>query len=180
MGTVATNHMNRNKSLQRKYQAKKGKPEENDSSSDTSRTSSESDDDVLCGFSGIAGKSSMSSRKATGYSFNGGTIQKGAGAGRRKVFFAKQSRYTPWLRLGERRYSAYSFLTWALDVGEWSTSRPGRILPRGKDPLYPLYRRLGGPQSRSGTQVRGKILCLYRGSNPDRPVVQAVVRQCTD
>jgi hypothetical protein len=23
-------------------------------------------------------------------------------------------------------------------------------LPRGKDPRYPLYRRLGGPQSRSG------------------------------
>jgi hypothetical protein len=27
------------------------------------------------------------------------------------------------------------------------------------------------------TKVRGKILCPYRGSNPDRPVVQSVVRQ---
>jgi hypothetical protein len=24
------------------------------------------------------------------------------------------------------------------------------LYPRGKDPRYPLYRRLGGPQSRSG------------------------------
>jgi hypothetical protein len=29
---------------------------------------------------------------------------------------------------------------------EWSASRPGRVLPPGKDLLYPLYRRLGGPQ----------------------------------
>jgi hypothetical protein len=51
---------------------------------------------------------------------------------------------------GERRYSSYSFLTSALDGGEWSASRPGHTLPRGKDPLYPLCRRLDGPQSRPG------------------------------
>jgi hypothetical protein len=51
---------------------------------------------------------------------------------------------------GGWRYSSYSFLTSALDGGEWSASRPGRALPWGKDPRYPLYRRLGGPQSRSG------------------------------
>jgi hypothetical protein len=51
---------------------------------------------------------------------------------------------------GERSYSSYSFLTSALDGGEWSASRSGRALPRGKDPRYPLYRRLDGPQSRSG------------------------------
>jgi hypothetical protein len=50
----------------------------------------------------------------------------------------------------ERMYSSYSFLTSTLDGGEWSASRPGRALPRGKDPRYPLDRRLGGPQSRSG------------------------------
>jgi hypothetical protein len=50
----------------------------------------------------------------------------------------------------ESRYSSYSFLISALDGGEWSASRPSRALPRGKDPRYPLYRRLGGPQSRSG------------------------------
>jgi hypothetical protein len=30
---------------------------------------------------------------------------------------------------GERRYSSYSFLTSALDGGEWSATRPGRALP---------------------------------------------------
>ena len=38
--------------------------------------------------------------------------------------------------------------------GEESAARPGRSLPPGKT-RYPLYRRLGGPQGRSG-QV-GKI-----------------------
>jgi len=33
--------------------------------------------------------------------------------------------------------------------GEWSAARPGRNLPQGKT-SYPLYRRLGGPQGRSG------------------------------
>ena len=33
--------------------------------------------------------------------------------------------------------------------GEWSAARPGRTLPPGKS-RYPLYRRLGGPQGRSG------------------------------
>jgi hypothetical protein len=30
---------------------------------------------------------------------------------------------------------------------EWSASRPGRALPPEKDLLYPLDRRLSGPQS---------------------------------
>jgi hypothetical protein len=44
------------------------------------------------------------------------------------------------------KYSSYTFLTTALDGGQWSASRPGRALPLGKDPRYPLDRRLGGPQ----------------------------------
>jgi hypothetical protein len=40
----------------------------------------------------------------------------------------------------------------ALEGGEGSASRPGRSLPTGKT-RYPFYRRLGGPQGRSG-QVR--------------------------
>jgi hypothetical protein len=39
---------------------------------------------------------------------------------------------------GERKYSSYSFLTSALYGGEWSSSRPGRPLPRGKDLRYPF------------------------------------------
>jgi hypothetical protein len=50
------------------------------------------------------------------------------------------------------------FLTSALVGGEWSTSRPGRFTPRGKSPRYPLDRRLGGPQSRSGRSGEEKIL----------------------
>ena len=43
-------------------------------------------------------------------------------------------------------------MTTALEGGEGSASRPGLSLPQGKT-RYPLYRRLGGPQGRSG-QVR--------------------------
>jgi hypothetical protein len=74
----------------------------------------------------------------------------------------------------ERKYSSCSFSTSALNGGEWSASRPfsaedeneqelcliplhpnasmacsGTALPPGKGPRYPLYRRLGGLQSRS-------------------------------
>jgi hypothetical protein len=37
----------------------------------------------------------------------------------------------------EKTYSSYSFLTSALDEGEWSESRPGRALPPKKGPLVP-------------------------------------------
>jgi len=43
-------------------------------------------------------------------------------------------------------------MTTALKGGEGSASRTGRSLPPGKT-RYPLYRRPGGPQDRSG-QVR--------------------------
>ena len=40
-------------------------------------------------------------------------------------------------------------MTAALEGGEWSAAHPGRTLPPGKT-WYPFYRRLGGPQGRSG------------------------------
>ena len=40
-------------------------------------------------------------------------------------------------------------MTAALEGGEWSAARPGRTLPPGKA-RYLLYKRLGGPQGRSG------------------------------
>jgi len=40
-------------------------------------------------------------------------------------------------------------MTAALEGGEWSAARPGRTLPQGET-RYPFYRRLGGPQVRSG------------------------------
>ena len=42
-----------------------------------------------------------------------------------------------------------SSMTAALEGGEWSAARPGHTLPPGKT-WYPFYRRLGGPQGRSG------------------------------
>ena len=40
-------------------------------------------------------------------------------------------------------------MTAALEGGEWSAARPGCTLSPGKT-RYPFYRRLGGPQGRSG------------------------------
>jgi len=65
-------------------------------------------------------------------------------------------------------------MTTALEGGEGSASRSGHYLPPGKT-RYPLYRRLGEPQGRSG-QVR-KI------SPPpgfDPPVVQLAASSNTD
>jgi hypothetical protein len=56
---------------------------------------------------------------------------------------------------------------------------PAALYPGGKDPRYPLDRRLAGPQSRLDAEDRGEILCPRRGSNPDCPVVQPVVRHYT-
>jgi hypothetical protein len=46
-------------------------------------------------------------------------------------------------------YSSTLSLTSALDVGGWSTPRPGRFT-HGNETRYPLYRRLGWRQGRSG------------------------------
>ena len=56
-------------------------------------------------------------------------------------------------------------MTAALEGGEWSAARPSRTLPPGKT-RHPLYRRLGGPQGRSG---RAENLAPHRDSIPDRP-----------
>jgi hypothetical protein len=49
-------------------------------------------------------------------------------------------------------YGSTLFLNSALEGGERSPSHPGRTFPPRKT-LYPLYRRLGGPQGQPG-QVR--------------------------
>ena len=43
----------------------------------------------------------------------------------------------------------YSFFNLGARWGGWLAPRPGRFTP-GKETRYPLYRRLGGPQGRSG------------------------------
>jgi hypothetical protein len=68
------------------------------------------------------------------------------------------------------------FLTSAVDVGERSASRPGRLTP-WENPLYPLVRRLGGPQSRSGRCGEEKKILSCRESNQD---FQPEARRYTD
>jgi hypothetical protein len=65
-------------------------------------------------------------------------------------------------------------MTAALEGGEVSVSRPGRFLPPGKT-RYPLYRRLGGSQGRSG-QVRK----ISPPPGLDPRTVQPVVSRYTD
>jgi hypothetical protein len=68
----------------------------------------------------------------------------------------------------------YPFMTSALEGDEGSASRPGRSLPPGKT-RYPVYRRLGGPQGRSG-QVRK----ISRPPGFDPRTVQPVASRYTD
>jgi hypothetical protein len=58
------------------------------------------------------------------------------------------------------------FLESALDGGEWSASRPYRFTPFETAPQYPLYRRLFGPQSRSGRYGEDKNLSSLPGLEP--------------
>jgi hypothetical protein len=78
---------------------------------------------------------------------------------------------------GERKYSSYSFLTSALNGGEWSASRPGRALPPGKGPPVPIGQEAGwapepvwtqGLEEKSSAPVGDRTL-----------VVQSVVRHYT-
>ena len=61
-------------------------------------------------------------------------------------------------------YSSTLLSTSALEGGEGSASRPGRTLPPAKT-RYPLYRRLVGPQGRSGREN----LAPTGIRSPDRP-----------
>jgi hypothetical protein len=79
------------------------------------------------------------------------------------------SKAVPLHAWGKRRYSSYSFSTSALDRCEWSASRTGRVLPRRKNPRYALYRRLGGPQNRSGHRGYRKNLLPLPGIEPRSP-----------
>jgi hypothetical protein len=75
---------------------------------------------------------------------------------------------------GERRYSSYSYLTSALDGGEWWASRPGRALPPGKEPLVPIGQEAGwAPEPVWMQRLEEK----FSTSVGDRtPVVQSAVR----
>jgi hypothetical protein len=72
--------------------------------------------------------------------------------------------------MGERNYSSYSYLTSALDGGEWSVSCPSSTLPPGKEPPVPTGQEAGlAPEPGLDTEAKGKSSAC-RGSNPGRPV----------
>jgi hypothetical protein len=78
----------------------------------------------------------------------------------------------PRRRLGERRYSSYSFTTSALDGGEWSISRPSRSLPPGKGPPVPIVQEVGWAPEPVWTQrLEEKSFRLCRGSKCLRSLV---------
>jgi hypothetical protein len=67
-------------------------------------------------------------------------------------------------------FSSYSFLTSVLD-GVSDQSFPGRALPTGKGPPFPIgYEREWSPELVWTQKLEEKIVCLCRGSNPVRPV----------
>jgi len=67
----------------------------------------------------------------------------------------------------------YSFFNLGAKWCGWSTSRPGRLTPG--NPRFPLYRRLGGPQGRSG---RVRKISLPSGFDPR--TVQPLASRYTD
>ena len=67
-------------------------------------------------------------------------------------------------------------MTAALEVGEWSAARPGRTLPPGKT-RYPFYRRLEGPQGRSG--LAENLVPTGIRSRPVQPVVSHYIDWAT-
>jgi hypothetical protein len=69
---------------------------------------------------------------------------------------------------GRRGISSYSFLTLALDVGEWLVLHLGCALPPGKGPGIHWIAGWVGLRPGLDTGARGKILC--QGLNPGCPV----------
>jgi hypothetical protein len=88
------------------------------------------------------------------------------------ILKVNHSRYTPWMRLGEIS---------ALDMGEWSASRPGRASPTGKGPPVPIQQESGKAPEPVWTQrLEEKSFRLCWGSTLDCTVVQSIVRHYTD
>jgi hypothetical protein len=74
---------------------------------------------------------------------------------------------------GERRCSSYSFSTSALDGGDWSASRPGRVLPPGKAFPVPIGQEAGWASEPVWTlRLEEKCIALpgIELRSPGRPV----------
>jgi hypothetical protein len=71
-------------------------------------------------------------------------------------------------------------MTSAVGRGEWSASRPGRVLPPGKGPQVPIVQEAGWVPEPVWTQrIEEKSFAPGGDRTPYRPVVQPVVRHYT-
>jgi hypothetical protein len=80
---------------------------------------------------------------------------------------------TQWRCIGEWRYSSTHSLTSALD-GVWSASRPGRFIPRERDPGTHWIGGWVGPRAVLEAVVKRKIPSPRREANRGTPIVQPV------
>jgi hypothetical protein len=71
-------------------------------------------------------------------------------------------------------------LTSALDVGEWSASRPGRLAPRERAPGTHWIGGWVGPRAVLDAVVKRRIPSPLWESNPRTPIIQLVTQGYTD
>jgi hypothetical protein len=70
-----------------------------------------------------------------------------------------------------RRYGSHSFLTSALEGGEWSALRPGRALPPDKEPPVPTVQEAGWAPEPVWTQgLQAKFFNPVQDRNPSLSV----------
>jgi hypothetical protein len=74
----------------------------------------------------------------------------------------------------------HSFLTSALDGGEWSASRFSRSTARERVPGTHWRGGWVGPRAVVDALVKRNIPSPHRESNPRTPIVQPVAQRCTD
>jgi hypothetical protein len=74
-------------------------------------------------------------------------------------------------------YSSYSFLTSALDGGEWSGSRLGRALPPGKGPPVPIVQEAGwAPETVWTQRIEEKSFAPARDRTPIARMIYVTVQ----
>jgi hypothetical protein len=74
---------------------------------------------------------------------------------------------------------AHSFFDSTLYRGEWLASRPGRFIPRERDPGTHWIEGWVGPRAVLDAVMKRKIPSPRRESNPRTPIVQTVA-QCSN
>jgi len=80
----------------------------------------------------------------------------------------RSPRNVPWRPIGGVEVELYLFPASALGESLWSTPRSGHSTP-GKETRYPFYRRLGGPEGRSGPMWWRRNSIPYQESNHGPP-----------